>query len=164
MIPASRRVYSSNMDLVDRERVVDRYFITGIDIDPEINLIEGYVSLWGNGHQEIMVRSFYCKDSDSIHYKIIEAPTIKELDDILFNLNNDQIESFMSYLGANKRGYQKNLYTNAGRCVIANDLSSYFGYLLPMDKDTTKRAANFVDLLREIEKILGGGYNWKHLN
>jgi len=162
MIPASRKAYSGNRDLVDRERIVDRYFLTGIDVDPEINLIEGYVSLWANDYREIMVRSFYCKDSNLIHYKIIEAPTFKELDDILFKLSKDQLDNFMNYLGADKKEYQKHLFTNSGRCLIVNDLSSYFGYLIPMDKEKSKKADSFVELLREIEKILGGETNWRH--
>jgi len=46
MIPASRKAYRDKEDLADREWITSRFFVCGVDVDPEVNLVDGYVSIW----------------------------------------------------------------------------------------------------------------------
>ena len=153
-IPASRKIYRDEKDLLDRERISIRYFICGIDIDPQVNLTEGYVSLWSSSDREIMVKSFYCPDSKQFYFDWIEAPGIKELDEMLSALKSDDLEAFISFIGISINKYKRLLYSNSGRCVIVNDLSSCFGYPIEFIKNKENSCDNFVDLMRIIEEIL----------
>ena len=152
MILASRKVYRDEKDLLDRERI-SRYFICGIDIDPQVNLTDGYVSLWANKDKKIMVKSFYCPDSKQFYFDWIEAPGIDELNEMLSDLSSYDLEAFISFIGISINKYKRLLYSNSGRCVIVNDLSSCFGYL-KLIKNKENSCDNFVDLMRIIEEIL----------
>ncbi len=154
MIPASRKAYRGNQDLADREWITSRYFICGVDVDPEINLIEGYVSFWTSVKRKIMVKSFYCPDDKQFYFDWIDSPDIDDLEEILDDLSDDDLEGFMDYLGTNITQYKRFLFSNAGKCIIVNDLSSYFGYPIDFRKNQVETADNFVDVMRVIEKIL----------
>ena len=153
MISASRKVYRDKEDLADREWITSRHFVCGIDVDPEISLVDGYVSIWESIDREIMVKSFYCPDSKKFYFDWIDAPKIDELEAMLDELNDD-LDNFMDYLGTNITQYKQFLFSNEGKCIIVNDLSSYFGYPIEFSKDHVMVTENFVDVMRAIEQIL----------
>ena len=154
MIPASRKAYRDKKDLAAREWITSRHFVCGVNVDVEVNLVDGYVSIWNSIDREIMVKSFYCPDSEQFYFDWIDVPDIDELEAMINELSSDDLKNFMDYLGTNITQYKRFLFSNEGKCIIVNDLSSYFGYPIKFRKDRVMVAENFVDVMREIEQIL----------
>ncbi len=68
-------------------------FIKGVDVTPEVNLSDGYVSLWENDYgNEVMIYSFYDYDTENFKYSVIPK---QDMEDYL----DDYDESFADYLG-----------------------------------------------------------------
>ena len=68
-------------------------FIKGVDVTTEVNLSDGYVSLWENDYDnEVMVYSFYDHDTENFKYSVIPK---QDMEDYL----DDYDESFADYLG-----------------------------------------------------------------
>ena len=153
MIPASRKAYRDKEDLAAREWISSRHFVCGVDMDPEINLIDGYVSIWASIERKIMVKSFYCPDSKKFYFDWIDTPSASELEEMLDEIGDD-LKDFMNYVGTNITQYKRFLFSNEGKCIIVNDLSSYFGHPIEFRKDRLIIADNFVDVMRVIEQIL----------
>jgi len=153
MIPTSRKAYRDKEDLAAREWISSRHFVCGVDVDPEVNLVDGYVSIWASIEREIMVKSFYCPDSEKFYFDWIDTPSASELEEMLDEIGDD-LKDFMNYVGTNITQYKRFLFSNEGKCIIVNDLSSYFGYPIEFSKDRVIIAENFVDVMRVIEQIL----------
>jgi len=59
-----------------QDKIIEKYYIDGQDADWEVNLSDGYVSIWKNSYgNKVMVYSVQCPDTEKFYYDIIPYQT-----------------------------------------------------------------------------------------
>lgn len=143
----------------DRTEIYDKYYIEGVDCSPEVNLLDGYVSLWrkDNGNN-IMVWSYYMytnkEDNARYLYDIIPEQTyfdikIDYLNDLMEYPEN--YEDFIDSMGIEasylrKLYYNENDVTKLDIIIFLDCWQSYYG--MPFHKK--KSVKTFEELLYKI--------------
>lgn len=138
-----------------REYVIARYFKYGLDLNPEISMVDGYVTLWSNGDRNILVKSIYLSQRNIFVYDWIDAYSPEKIEEVLNVIDCDKLNEFLSYINMEFNQYKKLIDSSRGRCIIINDLSNYFGRPFEMVMGEVKVAKKLTEILKVIDAILG---------
>lgn len=81
---------------------MEKRFVSGLDVSPEVNITSGYPSIWVDANnQRIAVMGFYNCDDEKIWYTwdIFSEEDSKDLLDDFLELNPEKHESYADYTG-----------------------------------------------------------------
>lgn len=135
---------------MNTEAVIEKYYIEGVDFSPEVNLADGYVSLWKNSYgNRVHVFSFYCPDSEKFYYEVIPEQTVE---DILMDYVDDIKEEpesyrlFLDCVGLSVEDLEIENQTDV--ILFLTDFTNYYGE--PFGTERLKSADTLEELLKDI--------------
>jgi hypothetical protein len=132
---------------MDNNKNIYSHFITGADVSPEINLCEGYISIWQTkNNEQMIIKCFQCPDSHKFYYGYT-FQTEKEVNDIFLNdLSEQDRQGILNYTGQTFDKFMSGSLINK-----ISDIDSYNGWFFTIMKENCKNTIE--EVLDDLELI-----------
>lgn len=82
-----------NYDFIP-ESWIQKYYVSGVDVTPQVNLLDGLFSVWNDGEDDIYVYSKGIEETEEIQYQYFRDLDVWSIYDDVKNDNG-----FWSYIG-----------------------------------------------------------------